>query len=125
MNYATCRRCGAQLTQPTLGQKIECPSCQVVYSVKTRLQASDGAPHCALCGADVDDTALSIQVRFGVLGERLLPLGRWVCSKCRRPSSARLPQPRPLERTWPRHPLRAFSSEAIVSISKEPLAPLD
>ena len=74
MTYATCRRCGAQLAEPKLGTKIECTSCHAVYSVKTRTQAFDGAPHCGYCGAELDDEALRAQT-----------LHRWVCSACRYP----------------------------------------
>jgi hypothetical protein len=49
------------------------------------MQASDGAPHCAYCGAELDDKALKDQTRIGLEGKTLAPFGRWVCSACRHP----------------------------------------
>jgi DNA-directed RNA polymerase subunit RPC12/RpoP len=81
-SYVTCPRCGAQLSDPKLGTRIECPSCHAIYSVKTPMQASDGAPHCHYCGAELDDEALREQTR--VVGRRG-PVHFWVCSACRHP----------------------------------------
>jgi len=84
MTYATCRRCGAQLAEPKLGTNIECTSCHAVYSVKTRTQAFDGAPHCCYCGAELDDEALRAKTRIVLQGGKTLH--RWVCSACRSPN---------------------------------------
>jgi DNA-directed RNA polymerase subunit RPC12/RpoP len=83
MSYAICRRCGAQLGEPKLGSKIECPSCHAVYSAKTTWQAAYGAPHCSRCGAELTDEALADKTWGLAPDGRLGPLGNWFCTTCR------------------------------------------